>query len=129
LTLGGCHSVAIGTISAAARKNPDLGVIWVDAHADINTPEGSASGNIHGMPLAFLTGIAKVSPFFVALAYVALNKGVDAFSWLTPCITPDRIAYIGLRDVDKGEKATIKEKNILAFSMHEVDKLGIAEVC
>lgn len=116
LTLGGDHSVAIGSISAVAKANPGLGVIWVDAHADVNTPASSPTGNIHGMPVAFLMGLADCSEIG------------NHFGWVEPCITPDRLVYVGLRDVDPGERRILKEKNIRAFSMHEVDKYGIAKV-
>ena len=116
LTLGGDHSIAIGTIAGTARAirerlNKDLAVIWVDAHADINTPETSESGNIHGMPVAWLTGLAK-------------EEREDVFGWLgqKERIGLGKLVYIGLRDVDRGEKRILKENNIRAFSMHDIDK-------
>ena len=116
LTLGGDHSIAIGTIAGTARAirerlNKDLAVIWVDAHADINTPETSESGNIHGMPVAWLTGLAK-------------EEREDVFGWLgqKERIGLGKLVYIGLRDVDRGEKKILKENNIRAFSMHDIDK-------
>ncbi|KAJ1916547.1 Arginase, catabolizes arginine to ornithine and urea [Mycoemilia scoparia] len=114
LTLGGDHSIAMGTISGSAAKYGDqLRVIWVDAHADINTPESTESGNLHGCPLSFITGIAK---------------NVAPFEWLTPCLKPEHLVYIGLRDVDAGEKKILREHGIRAYSMHEVDKYGISKV-
>ncbi|KAK3808162.1 MAG: hypothetical protein JOS17DRAFT_549329 [Linnemannia elongata] len=113
LTLGGDHSVGLGTFSGTARVHPDAALIWIDAHADINTPETTDSGNIHGCPVSFLLGIAG---------------HVQELSWVKPCLTPDRLVYIGLRDVDAGEKKIIKQHGIKAFSMHEVDKFGIAKV-
>ena len=122
LTLGGDHSIAIGTISGTAaatreRLGRELAVIWVDAHADINTPETSDSGNIHGMPVAFLTGLARDEP------------GAP-FGWLTPeqRISPAKLVYIGLRDVDRGEKQILREHGIKAFSMHDIDRYGIGRV-
>ncbi|MCJ1238032.1 Arginase, catabolizes arginine to ornithine and urea [Varicellaria rhodocarpa] len=122
LTLGGDHSIAIGTIAGTARAirerlNKDLAVIWVDAHADINTPETSESGNIHGMPVAWLTGLAK-------------EEREDVFGWLgqKERIGLGKLVYIGLRDVDRGEKRILKENNIRAFSMHDIDKYGIGKV-
>lgn len=116
LTLGGDHSIAIGSIAGTAqavreRLGRDLAVIWVDAHADINTPETSASGNIHGMPVAFLTGLAT-------------EERDDVFGWLTPAqmISMKKLVYIGLRDVDRGEKKILREHGIKAFSMHDIDK-------
>lgn len=122
LTLGGDHSIAIGTISGTAkaikeRLGRDMAVIWVDAHADINTPETSDSGNIHGMPVAFLTGLASDKP--------------DApFGWLKDehRISPKKLVYIGLRDVDRGEKKILREHGIKAFSMHDIDRHGIGKV-
>ena len=116
LTLGGDHSIAIGTISGTAkaireRLGREMAVIWVDAHADINTPETSDSGNIHGMPVAFLTGLAT-------------EKRQDVFGWLEDDqkISPKKLVYIGLRDVDRGEKKILRDHGIKAFSMHDVDR-------
>lgn len=121
LTLGGDHSVAIGSISGAAkavkeRTGRAMNVIWVDAHADINTPETSSSGSIHGMPCAFLTGIAKSDLVFPWLKELSTNGG---------CIEARRLVYIGLRDVDPPEKKIIRDNKIKAFSMHDVDRWGI----
>ena len=116
LTLGGDHSIAIGTVSGTARAikerlGREMAVIWVDAHADINTPETSDSGNIHGMPVAFLTGLAK-------------EKREDVFGWLTEdmMISVKKLVYIGLRDVDRGEKKILRDNGIRAFSMHDIDR-------
>lgn len=115
LTLGGDHSIAIGSIAGVAkavreRLGRELAVVWVDAHADINTPETSGSGNIHGMPVAFLTGLAK-------------GEG-DVFGWMKDehLISVKKLVYIGLRDVDRGEKKILKENGIKAFSMHDIDR-------
>lgn len=116
LTLGGDHSIAIGTVSGTAkaareRLGREVAVIWVDAHADINTPETSDSGNIHGMPVAFITGLVK-------------QKGKDIFGWLEEAhmVNVEKLVYIGLRDVDRGEKQLLKDHNIRAFSMQDIDK-------
>ena len=117
LTLGGDHSIAIGTIAGTAQairerlNGREMAVIWVDAHCDINTPETSESGNIHGMPVAFLTGLAKESR-------------EDCFGWLKEeqKISVKKLVYIGLRDVDRGEKKILRKEGIKAFSMHDVDK-------
>ncbi|KAI8912572.1 hypothetical protein EDD86DRAFT_201725 [Gorgonomyces haynaldii] len=113
LTLGGDHSLGMGTLSGTAAVHPNIGVIWVDAHADINTVDTTDSGNLHGCPVSFVMG---------------LGPELEPFKWLKPCIKPDRIVYIGLRDVDAGEKKILKENNIKAFSMHEVDKYGIGKI-
>jgi len=88
----------------------------VDAHADINTPARSNSGNMHGMPVAFLMGLVENA-----------NK-LPGFQWFKPCMKPSDLVYIGLRDVDSDERRTIKNLGIKAFSMYEVDKLGIGKV-
>lgn len=122
LTLGGDHSIAIGTVSGTARAirerlGKEIAVIWVDAHADINTPETSGSGNIHGMPVAFLTGLAT-------------EENEDTFGWLKEHhrLSLKKIVYIGLRDVDSGEKKILREHGIKAFSMHDIDRHGIGKV-
>jgi arginase len=116
LTLGGDHSIAIGTVAGTAkatreRLNREMAVIWVDAHCDINTPETSESGNVHGMPVAFLTGLAK-------------DKREDVFGWLQAenLISLKKLVYIGLRDVDRGEKLILRQHGIKAFSMHDIDR-------
>jgi arginase len=117
LTLGGDHSIAIGTIAGSAsavreRLGRDIAVIWVDAHADINTPETSDSGNVHGMPVAFLTGLARED-----------NKE-EVFGWLGDehRISVKKLVYIGLRDVDVEEKRILRENGIKAFSMFDIDR-------
>jgi arginase len=116
LTLGGDHSIAIGTVSGTAkaireRLGREIAVIWVDAHADINTPETSDSGNIHGMPVSFLTGLAT-------------ETREDVFGWLKAehMLSTKKLVYIGLRDIDKGEKKILREHGIKAFSMHDIDR-------
>ncbi|KAI4140642.1 MAG: hypothetical protein L6R39_005714 [Caloplaca ligustica] len=122
LALGGDHSIAIGTISGTAkaireRLGREMAVIWVDAHPDINTPETSNSGNIHGMPLAFLAGLAE-------------EQREDVFGWLKADhkISLKKLVYIALRDVDRGEKRILRENGIRAFSMHDIDRHGIGRV-
>eukprot|EP01038_Epipyxis_sp_PR26KG_P006501 gene6501-8936_t len=116
LILGGDHCISIGTIPALKRNKDKFGIVWVDAHGDINTPETSSSGNMHGMPIAFLLGLVENA-----------NK-LPGFEWFKPCIKPEDIVYIGLRDLDKGEKLAIKKLGIKAFTMYEVDKYGIGKV-
>ncbi len=103
LVLGGDHSIAMGTLAGVTRaRGSSPGVIWVDAHGDINTPITSPSGNVHGMPVHF-----------------ALEAG---------SIAPGRLVFIGLRDVDEGEKRTIHELGVKAFTMSDIDRLGMAHV-
>ncbi|KAI7898293.1 arginase [Cokeromyces recurvatus] len=113
LTLGGDHSVALATVSGVFSAYPNACLIWVDAHADINTPSTTDSGNIHGCPLSFLTGIADDHP---------------DFRWVKPLLKTNRLTYIGLRDVDPEEKKILRKYNIKAFSMTHVDKYGIGKV-
>ena len=115
LTLGGDHSIAIGSIGGALQAEPNLGVIWVDAHADFNTPETSPSGNIHGMPLAFLTGLMK-------------HYQLPSFSWLKQYLKPSQLVMIGLRSIDAEEKILMKQWGVHVFTMTEVDRYGIGMV-
>lgn len=112
LVLGGDHSVAVGSVSAISKHYNNLGVIWYDAHGDLNIPEESPSGNIHGMPLRILTGEGPKE-------LLELNSNV---------IKPENIVLIGMRDLDKGERQFIKDHNIKTFTMSDIDKLGIKEV-
>jgi arginase len=105
LNLGGDHCIPIGTLSAIKSARPSLGVVWVDAHADINTPETSSSGNVHGMPVAFLMGL------------VGNESSYPSMQWFKPVLHPRDVVYIGLRDVDSGEKQFIKELGIKAYSV------------
>jgi len=103
LVLGGDHSIAMGTIAGVARaRGKAPGVIWVDAHGDINTPLTSPTGNVHGMPVHF-----------------ALEQHA---------VDPKRMVFIGLRDVDDGEKKTIRELGVRAFTMNDLDRLGMNRV-
>ncbi|GAB4486167.1 MAG: arginase [Anaerolineales bacterium] len=113
LVLGGDHSVALGSIHGAARGRK-LGVIWVDAHADFNTAETTPSGNIHGMPLAALCGLGD--PRLTAL----WNEAV-------PVINPQRVAVIGARDLDPGEKRNLKQVGVMVMGMEQIDRLGMVQ--
>jgi arginase len=119
LILGGDHSIAIGSLAALLRHNPETGIIWIDAHADINTPWISQSGNLHGMPIGLL-----LDPM--------LASTIPGFGWLkefcpTP-LQPRQIAYVGLRDVDAAERRIILDHKIAAYTMHEIDRYGIGYV-
>jgi len=114
LVLGGDHAIALGTIAGVAKHVKNLGVIWFDAHGDLNTGETSPSGNIHGMPLAASLGYGHPQ---------LVNIGGFA-----PKIKPENVVIIGARDLDPGERALIKEIGIKVFTMHEIDKLGMARV-
>ncbi|KYG91094.1 arginase [Metasolibacillus sp. FSL K6-0083] len=113
LVLGGDHSIAIGTL-AGLEKYKNLGVIWFDAHADINTPESTPSGNIHGMPLAVSLGLG--------------HERLTSIHHAGPKVKAENIIIIGARSVDEGERELIKEKNIKVYTMHEIDRLGMTAV-
>lgn len=117
VTIGGDHSLGTGSMIGINRAYPDVATIWVDAHADINTAATTPSGNLHGCPVSFALGLNG--------SYVEPYK-----SWLPnpPLASPNRLVYIGLRDVDEGERKILREHNIKAFSMHHVDKYGIGKV-
>ena len=119
LCIGGDHSMALGTIagiSAYCRKNDlRLGLVWVDAHADMNTDTTTPSGNIHGMPLAAAVGIG--------------NKKLVNFMDFSPKLNPENVAIIGVRSIDKLEKENIKKvglKNV--YTMEDIDKIGIHKI-
>lgn len=118
LTLGGDHAVAAGTLSAVLRHRPRTKVVWVDAHADLHTPATSPSGNLHGMPLGLLThGVHDRSA-----------ASLPGFGWLRPCLDPEDLVYVGLRDVDAYEQEAIRRLGIRAYTMFDIDRLGIGEV-
>ncbi|CAD2070476.1 arginase [Phocicoccus pinnipedialis] len=114
LVIGGDHSLALGSITGIAKHYDNLGVIWFDAHGDLNTSETSPSGNIHGMILAELLGVG--------------DKGlIDTYNE-GPSLKTENVVLIGLRDLDDGEKELIKKRNILAFTMSDVRALGLVEI-
>jgi arginase len=111
IVLGGDHSIALGSIRGAA-KHKKLGVIWIDAHADFNTPETTPSGNIHGMPLAALAGYGD-------------KRLVQIWDEPTPVIDPQRIAILGARDLDPGEKINLQEAGVMVMGMEQIDRIGM----
>ncbi|MCI4376854.1 hypothetical protein PGIGA_G00193490 [Pangasianodon gigas] len=115
--LGGDHSLAIGSVAGHAQQRPDLCLIWVDAHADINTPMTSPSGNLHGQPVAFmLKELQDKMPV------------VPGFSWMKPFLSARDLVYIGLRDVDPGEHVILRNLGIQCFTMRDVDRMGMQRV-
>lgn len=118
LILGGDHSLSMGSVAGVAKyfreRKESLGVIWFDAHADINTPETSPSGNVHGMPVAHLLGLGD--PHLLSI--------VD----FKPVVDVKKMVLIGLRDLDVGERATIKKTGIKCFTMRDIDELGMHKV-
>lgn len=117
LALGGDHSLGIGTIYGHLQNNEDMCVVWVDAHADINTTSTSYTGNVHGMPVSFvLKGLHNY------------NVGHPAFDWIQPRLTPNDVVYIGLRDVDPMERFILNKWGIKAYDMRDIDRYGIMDV-
>jgi arginase len=116
LVLGGDHSLGAGSVAATAeflrRENKPLGLIWVDAHGDMNTPGTSSSGNVHGMPLAALLGPEPAE----------LSR-IGGFS---PKVSPERTVLIGIRNLDDREKERIRESGVRVFTMKDIDRAGIA---
>lgn len=119
LVIGGDHSIAMGTVSGVAahfaRHKQDIGLIWFDAHGDMNLPGISPSGNIHGMPLAHLLGRG--------------DPELASIGGLNPTVKPENVVLIGIRDIDDGERQIIRESGITTFTMRDIDELGMTEVC
>ncbi|WP_246238250.1 arginase [Alkalicoccus luteus] len=114
LILGGDHSIAIGSLAGTAKDKENLGVIWYDAHGDLNTGETSPSGNIHGMPLAASIGLG--------------HENLTSIGGFSPKVKPENIVIIGARSLDEGERILIKERGIHVYTMHEIDRLGMSKV-
>jgi arginase len=118
IVLGGDHSVAAGTVAGVAefyrRQNQKIGLIWIDAHSDINTPESSPSGNVHGMPLAAIMGLGPPE-----LANI-LN--------FSPKVSPENCVLVGVRDIDAIEKENIRKAGIEVFTMRDIDERGMRTV-
>jgi len=118
LVLGGDHSLAAGSVagtaSALAARGERMGLIWLDAHGDLNTPDSSRSGNVHGMPVAHLLGRG--------------DARMSRLSSVYPAVLPEHLVYVGLRDLDDAEKATILELGLQAFTMRDIDERGLRAV-
>src|SRR3990172_760736 len=118
IVLGGDHSVAVGTVAGVAefhrRQGQKIGLIWIDAHTDINTPETSPTGNVHGMPLAALLGHGA--------------KELTHVAGFSPKVLPEHTAIVGARSVDPGERDLIQSMGIRVFTMTELDERGIGPV-
>ena len=118
IVLGGDHSIATSTVAGVAsyyrRRNKPIGLIWVDAHADMNTPETSPSGNIHGMSLACCLGYGPQE-----------LTGLAGFS---PSVSPRSTVLVGVRDVDRREKAVVKESGLTVYTMRNIDERGLRKV-
>ena len=118
LVLGGDHSVAVGTVAGVSRyfrrKKQEIGLIWIDAHAAMNTPETSPSGNVHGMPLACCVGLGP--PELANLLSYA------------PKVNPRKTVLVGLRDVDALERGHVRQTGVRAFTMRDIDERGLRSV-
>lgn len=118
LVLGGDHSLSLGSVTGVAnhfrKQNKNIGMIWFDAHSDINTPQTSPSGNVHGMPVAHLLGFGDPTLLSVSSVQPVLDKS--------------KVVLIGLRDVDRGEKETIKNLGLKCFTMRDIDERGMRAV-
>ncbi len=110
LVLGGDHSIALGTVAGLFDAREDVGVLWVDAHGDINTPATSPSGNVHGMPVAVLLGQTEL---FAELG------------WTTRRLDPKRLVLFGIRNLDDGERSLLRLLGIRVFTMSELDQVGV----
>ena len=111
LVLGGDHSVALGTVGGLARELGPGGVVWIDAHGDMNTPETSPSGNVHGMALAAVLGRA--------------GAGFQSDAWPLPAVDLQRVALVGVRSLDDGERSLLRELDARVYTMSDVDRFGI----
>jgi arginase len=118
VVLGGDHSVAIGTVAGVSRhfraRGESAGLIWLDAHADMNTPDTSPSGNIHGMPLACIAGLGP--------------PALSELAGYQPTVAPRNIVIVGLRDVDQMEKPQVRDTGVRAFTMRDIDERGLRSV-
>jgi arginase len=111
VVLGGDHSVALGTLGGLARVRGTGGVLWIDAHSDINTPETSPSGNVHGMSLAAALGLA--------------DEWFASDAWPLPAVDARRVALLGVRSLDDGERGLLREAGVRVFTMSEIDRVGV----
>ncbi|MBI4892202.1 MAG: arginase [Acidobacteria bacterium] len=118
LVLGGDHSIAVGTVNGMAahlrRRRLSLGVIWMDAHTDMNTPDSSPSGNVHGMPLSCLIGHGP--------------KELTRLCGVSPAIPASNVVLVGIRDVDAAERAIVRNSGVTVFTMRDIDERGMRAV-
>jgi arginase len=114
LVLGGDHTVALGTLGGLARRHGAGGVLWIDAHGDLNTPETSPTGNVHGMVLAAALGLA--GPAF------------ESDAWPIPTVESSRLALVGVRALDQGERELLRRLDACVFTMSDIDRLGVERV-
>jgi arginase len=128
LIIGGDHSIGIGSLTGILRVRPDTGIIWVDAHADLNTPKTSGSGNFHGMPLGLLMDHSQHGNVVAENFDFSTLPGFEFLDQQGPRISPQQLVYVGLRDVDPTERIWIQQLGIKAYTMTDIDHLGIGRV-
>ena len=118
LVIGGDHSIAMGTVAGVSahfrNSSQDLGLIWFDAHGDMNLPESSPSGNVHGMPLAHLLGHG--------------DSDLSSILGHSPAVKPEHVVLIGLRDIDRVEREFIHKSGVTAFTMRDIDEQGMSQI-
>lgn len=118
LVIGGDHSIAMGTVSGVSahrrKENKKIGLIWFDAHGDMNLPGTSPSGNIHGMPLAHLLGYG--------------DADLSSILGANPAVDPENVVLVGIRDIDSVERKFIRESGVATFTMRDIDELGMSQV-
>ncbi|HUI81263.1 MAG TPA: arginase [Bryobacteraceae bacterium] len=118
IALGGDHSIAVGTVTGVSdhfrARDKNVGIIWLDAHADMNTPDSSPSGNVHGMPLACIVGLGP--------------RELTHLGGYAPKVNPRNAVIVGLRDVDQLEKPHVRDSGVRAFTMRHIDERGLRSV-
>ena len=119
LVIGGDHSLAMGSVAGVSahyrERGEDIGLLWIDAHADMNTPDSSPSGNVHGMPLAHLLGYG--------------DDRLNNIAGCRPAVKPQHTVLIGVRDIDGREREFVRTSGLTVFTMRDIDELGMTEVC
>jgi arginase len=113
VVLGGDHSITMGTVAGVTKARGEHGVVWIDAHTDFNTPETTPSGNVHGMPLAALCGRGGTL--------------ADVYG-INPKVREERVAVIGVRDVDQAESEAVNDSKLTVFTMRDIDEMGMRRV-
>ena len=118
IVVGGDHSIAVGTVAGVAEyhraKRETIGLLWIDAHADMNTPDTSPSGNVHGMPLSACLGIGP--------------KELTELGGFCPKVINDNVVLLGIRDLDRREKDIVRRSGVHAYTMRDIDERGIARI-
>lgn len=114
LLIGGDHSQAFASISALGNKYPELRILWIDAHADMNTPATSPSGNLHGMPLSGLLGL--------------FDRNVWGMPWMNQLLRPDQVIHLGVRDMDAGEKRLMTEHKVEHYTPEQIREKGLENI-